>query len=187
MSEGACSVDVCDAAVIAATRQWIERAVIGLNLCPFAKLPFSRDAIAYSVSNARCVELLRGDLRDALLSLVAADPLECETCLVIHPHVLEDFLDYNDFISDAEALLVELDLEGIIQIASFHPRYQFAGTAHDAPENNSNRSPFPALHLLRETSIDRAVQGGVDVDAIPQNNIERLRLLGNNGWRKLMD
>lgn len=179
--------DVPAITVIAATRQWIERAVIGLNLCPFAKLPFSRDAIVYSVSNARCVEQLRNDLRDALLSLVTTDPLECETCLVIHPHVLDDFLDYNDFLGDADALLVELGLDGIIQVASFHPRYQFAGTPDGAPENNSNRSPFPTLHLLRESSVDRAVESGVDVDEIPDRNIERLRQLGNDGWQELMD
>lgn len=181
------NADVADEEVIAATRQWIERVVIGLNLCPFAKLPFSRGAIGYCVSKAGSVEQLRGDLRDALFSLVAADPIECETLLVIHPHVLEDFLDYNDFLDDADALLVELKLDGVIQVASFHPRYQFAGTPDDAPENNSNRSPFPTLHLLRESSVERAVESAVDVDAIPQNNIECLQLLGNAGWRKLMD
>ncbi|MFZ2235355.1 MAG: DUF1415 domain-containing protein [Dokdonella sp.] len=185
MIESERNVDVTDAEAIVATRQWIERAVIGLNLCPFAKLPYSRGAISYSVSTARCVEQLRADLRNELMTLAAADPLSCETSLLIHPHVLGDFLQYNDFLGDAEATLVELELDDIIQIASFHPHYQFAGTPEDAPENNSNRSPFPTLHLLRESSVERAVDSGIDVDAIPENNIERLRQLGNDGWRRL--
>ncbi len=178
---------VTDAEAIAATRRWIERAVIGLNLCPFAKLPFARGAIRYVVSAARCNEQLAADLREELFSLVAIDPLECETSLLIHPHVFEEFLDYNDFLGVAETMLVDVELDGIIQIASFHPHYQFAGTLDDAPENNSNRSPFPTLHLLRESSVGRAVESGIDVDAIPQSNIERLRQLGNEGWRKLWD
>ncbi len=179
--------DVNDAEAIAATREWIERAVIGLNLCPFAKLPFTRGAIRYAVSAARCIEQLARDLRSELSALAAADPLECETSLLIHPHVLEDFLDYNDFLGEAEAVLVDLELDGVIQIASFHPHYRFAGTPDDAAENNSNRSPFPTLHLLREASIERAIDSGIDVAAIPVDNIQRLRQLGNDGWRRLCE
>ena len=185
MSDRTNNASLADADAIAATRDWIERAVIGLNLCPFAKLPFARGAIRYRVSAARCVEQLRADLHNELSALASADPLEYETSLLIHPHALEDFLDYNDFLGVAEAMLIEMELDGIIQIASFHPIYQFAGTPVDAPENNSNRSPFPTLHLLRESSIERAVESGIDVDAIPDNNIQRLRLLGNEGWRGL--
>ncbi len=179
------SGDVTDAMAITATCQWIERAVIGLNLCPFAKLPFTRGAIRFVVSAARCGEELADDLRDELSALAAADPLECETTLLVHPHALADFLDYNDFLGVAEAVLIELKLDGVVQIASFHPHYRFAGMADDAPENNSNRSPFPTLHLLRESSVDRAVESGIEVDAIPERNIERLRQLGNDGWHKL--
>ncbi|MEO6076010.1 MAG: DUF1415 domain-containing protein [Dokdonella sp.] len=185
MIERRAKVDVTDADAIAATRQWIERAVIGLNLCPFAKLPFSRGAIRYAVSAARCNEQLAADLREELLTLVDADPLECETSLLIHPQIFHDFLDYNEFLGTAEAMLGELELDGVIQIASFHPDYRFAGTTNDAPENNSNRSPFPTLHLLRESSVDRAVESGVDVNAIPEENIKRLRRLGSEGWRRL--
>ncbi len=185
MIECRAKVDVTDADAIAATRQWIERAVIGLNLCPFAKLPFSRGAIRYAVSTAHSNEQLAADLREVLLTLVDADPLECETSLLIHPQIFHDFLDYNEFLGTAEAMLGELDLDGVIQIASFHPDYRFAGTTNDAPENNSNRSPFPTLHLLRESSVDRAVESGVDVNAIPEENIKRLRRLGSEGWRRL--
>lgn len=171
--------------VIAATHDWIERAVIGLNLCPFAKLPYSRGAIRYVVSDARDVDKLRSDLLAELHWLANVDPLDCETSLLVHPHVLGDFLDYNEFLGVADELLVELELDGTIQIASFHPQYQFAGTRDDAPENNSNRSPFPTLHLLRESSLDRAIDSGGDVDGIPQSNVERLRQLGSEGWRQL--
>ena len=181
------TADPSAALAIAATRRWIERAVIGLNLCPFAKLPYSRDAIRYEISSARDTTGLLTDLRDELLNLADANALEVETCLLIHPHVLGAFLDYNDFLDEADAVLVELELDGIIQIASFHPDYQFAGTAADAIENVTNRSPYPMLHLLREASIERAVESSIDVDLIPGRNIETLQRLGKEGLQKLWD
>lgn len=174
-----------DAAVIAQTRTWIERAVIGLNLCPFARAPFTRDRVRLVVSHARDTETLLVDLRKELTFLHQTDPLACETTLLIHPQVLGDFLDFNDFLDDAEEALREADLEGELQIASFHPDYQFADTAADAPENRTNRSPWPTLHLLRESSIDAAVESGIDTDAIYERNIETLRKLGDAGWDAL--
>ena len=174
-----------DADIIAATRRWIERAVIGLNLCPFARAPFAHERIRYRVSHASDENALLADLRDEIHALHQAEPQACETTLLIHPQVLGDFLEFNDFLDLADALLVDMELDGEIQVASFHPDYQFADAAPDAVENCSNRAPFPTLHLLRESSIDQAVASGVDTDAIYQRNIETLRKLGDAGWRAL--
>jgi hypothetical protein len=174
-----------DGEVVAATRRWIERAVIGLNLCPFARAPYAQDRVRISVSRATDVESLAEDLRAELEWLRDADTVEYETSLLVHPFVLGDFADYNDFLDVADALLEDMQLDGEIQIASFHPDYQFADTDHDAIENATNRSPFPTLHLLRESSIDRAVESGIDTDAIYERNIETLRKLGVEGWRAL--
>lgn len=174
-----------DDEVIAATRRWVERAVIGLNLCPFARQPYVRERIAYRVSDATNAQTLCQHLRQAIVDLASALPDDCETLLLIHPRVLNDFLDYNDFLDVADALLEELDLHGVLQIASFHPDYCFADSEFDDVANCSNRSPYPILHLLREASIDRAVESGVDVDAIPERNIRTLQRLGRAGWDAL--
>jgi len=171
--------------VIAATRRWIERAVIGLNLCPFARTAFETDGIRYAVSAARDVDSLVADLDVELRRLHDAETTECETTLLIHPHVLQDFLDYNDFLDVADATLDALDLGDAIQIASFHPSYQFAETSPDDVENYTNRSPFPMLHLLRQASVDRAVAAFPDTAAIYRSNVATLRRLGAEGWRKL--
>jgi len=173
-----------DTAIIAQTRSWIEKAVIGLNLCPFAKAVYVNDSIRYCVSEAHSEGVLLADLTRELLAFQAADPSVCETVLLIHPHVLSDFLDYNDFLDMAEAAIKSLGLSGVLQIASFHPRYQFAGNAPDDIENYTNRSPYPMLHLLRESSVEHAAAAH-DVDAIPERNIETLRRLGLDGWRRL--
>jgi len=170
---------------IAATRRWIERAVIGLNLCPFARVPFTQDRLRITVSRAADVEALVEDLRAELAWLRDADAGEWETSLLVHPFVLGDFEDYNQFLDVADALLEDMELDGEIQVASFHPDYQFADAAADAIENATNRSPFPTLHLLRESSIDRAVESGIDTDAIYERNIETLRKLGHAGWNSL--
>jgi hypothetical protein len=177
--------DESAADAIARTRRWIERAVVGLNLCPFARAPFSQERIRFRVSHASGTAGLLADLRDELHALHASDPGTCETTLLIHPDVLGDFLDFNDFLDDVDALLEELELDGEIQVASFHPDYQFADAPIDAVENCTNRSPYPTLHLLRESSIDQAVASGVDTDAIYQRNIETLRSLGPHGWQAL--
>ena len=174
-----------DAAVVAATRRWVERAVIGLNLCPFARAPFVQQRVRFRVSHARSEDALLADLREELEALHAADPLICETTLLIHPGVLADFLDYNDFLDAADATLLALGLEGELQVASFHPDYRFADAAEDAIENCTNRSPYPTLHLLREASIEHAVESVADTDDIYRRNVETLRRLGADGWRSL--
>lgn len=174
-----------DEDVIASTQRWIERAVIGLNLCPFARAPFAQQRIRYVVSAARNPQALLEDLQHELLALHAAEPTACETTLLIHPHVLGDFLDFNDFLDITDAALRELELEGELQVANFHPDYRFADAADDAIENCTNRSPYPILHLLRESSVDAAIGSGIDTDAIYERNIETLRKLGTAGWRAL--
>jgi uncharacterized protein len=169
--------------VVIATRTWLEKAVIGLNLCPFAK-PI-RNLIRYAVSEADTAEALRADLMDELQTLAEADPGEIETTLLIHPQVLADFLDYNDFLEVADETLEDLDLVGEIQIASFHPSYQFAGTEPDDIENYTNRSPYPMLHLLRESSVEAAVEAHPDTAQINEKNVETMRALGHEGWRLL--
>ncbi len=171
--------------VVAATRAWLEKAVIGLNLCPFAEAAHVGNQIRYTVSDAQHPEALLNDLARELQTLVAADPAEVETTLLIHPRVLGDFLDYNDFLDIAEAAVEELGLTGTIQVASFHPQYRFADTEPDAIENYSNRSPYPMLHLLREESVERAVAAFPDTGRIPDRNIETLRRIGHDGWRRL--
>jgi hypothetical protein len=168
------------------TRRWLERAVIGLNLCPFAKAVHVKEQIRWVESPAEDPERLLEDLVRELQFLAAADPASVETTLLIHPRVLTDFLDYNDFLDVADAAVESLGLAGVLQVASFHPDYQFAGTApHDA-ENLSNRSPHPTLHLLREASIDEAVAAFPEAASIYERNIETLRRLGFEGWRRLL-
>ena len=171
--------------IVAATRTWLEKAVIGLNLCPFAQAVYLSERIRYSVSGARNADELVGDLAREISFLMAADPRQCETTLLIHPHVMGDFLDYNDFLDIADATIEALGFSGEIQVASFHPQYQFAGTAVDDIENCTNRSPYPTLHLLREDSIERAVDSVPDADAIFERNIETMKRLGPAGWRAL--
>lgn len=171
--------------VIARSRAWLERAVIGLNLCPFAKAVHVRDQIRWVVSSATDQESLLAELLDELQALYDADPEAVETTLLIHPHVLTDFLDYNDFLDVADAAVSELGLDGEIQVASFHPDYRFADSEADAIENFSNRAPYPTLHLLREASIARAVAAFPDAEQIYGRNMETLRSLGHAGWRQL--
>jgi hypothetical protein len=171
---------------IDATRRWVERAVIGLNLCPFAKAVQARGQVRYVLSAATTPAMLLEQLGAELVLLRDAPPGEIDTTLLVHPDVLGDFLDYNDFLDEADALVAELGLEGVIQVASFHPQYQFAGTDADDVENFTNRSPHPTLHLLREDSVSRAVEAFPDPDAIVDRNIETLRRLGRDGWRALL-
>lgn len=174
-----------DEEVIAATRLWLKRAVIGLNLCPFAKAVHLKQQIRYAVSAAQTPEDLLADLVAELRILQAADPSEIDTTLLVHPQVLADFLDYNDFLELADAAVAGEGLEGEIQIASLHPHYQFAGTRPEDIENYSNRSPYPTLHLLREASIERAVEAFPEASRIYERNIDTLRRLGHEGWRRL--
>lgn len=171
--------------VVAATRRWIERAVIGLNLCPFAQTVFDAERIRYAVSDARDADALVAELHAELRRLHASEPAECETTLLIHPRVLGDFRDYNDFLDLVDATLDALDLSDEIQVASFHPDYQFAETSPDDVENCTNRSPYPMLHLLRQSSIERVIAAFPDTAAIYAANIATLRHLGAEGWRRL--
>ncbi len=170
---------------ITETRDWVERIVIGLNLCPFAPAPALKGLIRYVTSDAETQEALLEDLATELQRLVAAPPEEIETTLLIHPRALQDFHDFNDFLEVAEELLRVLELEGEIQIASFHPHYQFADTESDDIGNATNRSPYPTLHLLREESISRAVDSFGDTRRISTNNLATLAKLGAEGLRAL--
>jgi hypothetical protein len=172
-------------AALRATRAWVEHAVIGLNLCPFAKAVQVKELIRYVHSDARDSAALLDALRDELQRLADTPIEQLETTLLVHPQVLGDFLDYNDFLGEADALLCEMGLEGTLQIASFHPRYRFAGTPADDIANATNRSPFPMLHLLREASIERAVAAFPEPEAIYEANMRTLRALGPKGWAEL--
>ena len=172
---------------IAETRRWLERAVIGLNLCPFAKAVHAKGQVRYVLSAATTPEGLLEQLAAELLVLRETPAAQVDTTLLVHPDVLGDFLDYNDFLEQADALVVELGLEGVLQVASFHPQYQFAGSEPDDIANYTNRSPHPTLHLLREDSVERAVAAYPDPDAIIDRNIETLTTLGRSGWEELFD
>ena len=171
--------------VLDATRCWLERAVIGLNLCPFAKAVTLKRQVRFVESGARTAEALLADLVQELQHLAATPPDETDTTLLVHPQVLHDFLDYNDFLDLADAALEDLGLDGVLQVASFHPDYRFADSDADDMANFSNRSPYPTLHLLREASIERAVAAFPDAAEIYERNIDTLRRLGPAGWQAL--
>lgn len=180
------TIDSVDAdAIIAATRTWLERAVIGLNLCPFAKSVHVNRRVRYCVSRAQYTDELLEDLARELLYLRDADPGVCETTLLIHPGVLTEFIEYSHFLRAAEASVARLGLAEEFQIASFHPQYQFSDAGADDIENYSNRSPYPMLHLLREASIARAVAAFPDAAVIYEKNMDTLRRLGHAGWQRL--
>lgn len=172
-------------AVIAETRAWVDRVVIGLTLCPFAKAPRAKGRVRYVVSEATDTEALRRDLLGELRTLAAVPAEAVETTLLIVPQVLQDFDDYNAFLADADGAVAELRLRGVVQVASFHPHYRFAGSEADDITNATNRSPYPLLHLIREASIARAVAAFPDTDAIFETNIATMRALGAAGWALL--
>ena len=179
-------MELTDEKVLADTRRWIEKAVIGLNLCPFAKAVYVKNQVRFVLSDASTPEALLEELAEELVLLRDADPEQIDTTLIIHPEVLTDFLEYNDFLENADAAVETLDLQGILQVASFHPQYQFAGAAPDDVSNYTNRAPYPILHLLREDSVERAVAAFPDPDVIIERNIETLDKLGVDGWNKLL-
>ena len=171
--------------IIAYTSAWVEQVVIGLNLCPFAKPVHTKGQIDYFLSHARDETTLAADLRLAMQRLIASTPDSMDTCLLIHPWVLSDFFDYNNFLNIADEILDELELIGVLQIASFHPHYQFAGTTEDDVTNCTNRSPFPMLHLLREESLDKATAALPDANVIVDRNLNTMIALGHEGWNRL--
>lgn len=170
---------------LAETRAWVDRAVIGLNLCPFAKAPQVKGQVRYVLSRAVDASELLTDLVAELHRLAEAPAERIETTLLVHPDALNDFDDYNDFLDVADAALAELELEGVLQVASFHPAYRFADSEPDDLANATNRSPYPTLHLLREDSIDRAVAAFPEAEAIFEANIETMEALGAKGWAQL--
>jgi hypothetical protein len=171
---------------IAETRKWLEQIVIGLNLCPFAKAVYVKDQVRFVLSDATTPEALVEELAEELILLRDTPAEQIDTTLIVHPDVLTDFLDYNDFLDNADAAIEALDLQGILQVASFHPQYQFAGVAPDDVSNYTNRAPYPTLHLLREDSVERAVAAFPDPDVIVERNIETLDKLGIEGWTRLL-
>lgn len=175
-----------DAAVITAIDTWLHRAVLGLNLCPFAHEPVRQRRLHITVSPARDADALLQDLERELLDLRSSDPLLRETTLLVHPYVLRDFDAFANFLPVADLSVRLLGLEGVLQLASFHPDYRFADTAADDVANATNRAPHPCLHLLREASISRAVANLTDPDAIYRRNIATLQRLGWAGWHDLL-
>ena len=174
-----------DTQIIEATQQWLERAVIGLNLCPFAKSVHVKGQIHYAVSSAQTWQQLAQDLRNELIGLQNMPQTVRDTSLLIVPDMLQEFLEFNDFLDEADRVLEELDLHGVLQIASFHPCFEFADAAPQAISNYTNRTPFPTLHLLREDSIDRAVAAYPAAESIFEKNKEVLEALGPAGWNAL--
>lgn len=164
--------------ITAQTTSWIEQIVIGLELCPFASVPFQQNRIRYVVSEAEDPDTLTEDLARELKLLKDMPEAEIETTLLIHPYVFADFLDYNDYLEVSDRVLEALEIEGIIQVASFHPQYQFAGTKIEDIENYTNRSPYPMLHLLREASVSKAVELYPNIEEVPERNIITMKDLG---------
>mgnify|MGYP003575909278 CR=1 FL=1 len=178
--------DSADAAkVVAATQRWLMRAVIGLNLCPFAKAVHVKQQIRYAVTDAQTADELLAELEHEFRHLLQTDANELDTTLLIHPQVMGEFLDFHFFLAEADALLRRLELDGVFQIASLHPHYEFAGSQPDDIANHTNRAPYPTLHLLREASIDRAVAAFPDAAKIFEKNIDTLQQLGHEGWERL--
>ena len=167
------------------TRGWLERAVIGLNLCPFAKSVHVKGQVHYAVSLAQTPKALLQDLKMELQALVDTDAAVRDTTLLMAPYCLADFLDFNDFLTEADQALADLDLDGIIQIAPLHPQFQFGGTRSDDITNYTNRTPYPTLHLLREESIDRAVAVFPNAESIFEQNMQTMERLGPEGWSAL--
>ncbi len=166
-------------------RLWLERAVIGLNLCPFAKAVHTRQQIHYAVSQAATPDALLLELGRELRDLMASDPGVRDTTLLMAPYCLADFLDFNDFLTMADQKLVDLQLDGEVQIASFHPDFRFANTSPDDITNFTNRAPYPTLHLLREASVDRAVAAFPQAESIFERNMRTMEQLGIAGWLAL--
>jgi uncharacterized protein len=178
--------DAHEPAEIVATRRWLERAVIGLNLCPFAKAVHAKRQIRFALSDADLEDDLLEELAEELLRLRDTPADEIDTTLLVHPRVLTDFLDYNDFLDRVDALIEALDLDGTLQVASFHPQYLFADTDADDPGNCTNRAPYPTLHLLREASLDKSIAAYPDADVIVQRNLETMTKLGLDGFHQLL-
>lgn len=174
-------------AIIEHTRNWVEKMVIGLNLCPFARRPFEGGQVRYVVSETQDTQQLLKELEQELRLLQQSDPKEIETTLLIHPRVLNDFYDYNNFLDEVDWLIKHLQMQGEFQVASLHPDYQFAGTQSTDVENYTNRAPYPSLHLLREELLEQAIAAHPDPDAIPNTNIRTMEKLGEEKVKELQE
>ncbi len=173
--------------IVDETKNWVEKLVIGVNLCPFAKLPFQQDRIRFvEVQSEDEADLIRTLLQE-MSDLVEQPAAQLETTLIIFPNQLNEFADYLEFVAYADELLQEAELTGILQIASFHPRYQFANTGKDDVENYTNRSPYPMLHLIREESIERVLENFPDPEQIPLRNVAKMKELGHEGVRRILE
>lgn len=173
--------------IIETTKLWLERFVIGLNLCPFAKHPFKNGKIRYIVFEDNDLEKLTELLLKEANELIETTPSVLETTLIILPEILDEFEEYLDYVEMAEFIFAEVELEGVIQLASFHPDYQFEDTEPTDVENYTNRSPFPMLHLIREDSITRAIEAYPEVGNIPETNIETMNNLGLTRVKQMLD
>ena len=171
--------------VIEDTQLWLNKAVIGLNLCPFAKAVVAKQQVRYVVCMDSEPEQVLKMLQEEMQLLINTDAAVLDTTLLIAPHLLPDFLEFNEFLFDCDSVLLSMELEGVLQIADFHPRYQFAGTEPDDISNFTNRAPYPTLHLLREESIDKAVEAFPDASLIYERNMQVLEDLGREGWESL--
>ena len=172
--------------VIEDTQLWLNKAVIGLNLCPFAKAVVTKKQVRYVVCMDSEPEQVLKMLQEEMQLLINTDAAVLDTTLLIAPHLLPDFLEFNEFLFDCDSVLLSMELEGVLQIADFHPRYQFAGTEPDDISNFTNRAPYPTLHLLREESIDKAVAAFPDASLIYERNVQVLEALGKEGWEGLV-
>ena len=175
-----------DEQVLADMRRWIEAAVIGLNLCPFAKSVYVKNQVRVVVSHGRHIDAFLDDL-DRELELLKTTPAEeVDTTLLVHPTLFPDFLVFNDFLNVVDEVLEEHELEGVVQVAPFHPAFQFEGTEPDDADNLTNRAPYATLHLLREDSIERAVASGDSAETIVERNLQTVRRLGLEAWAQLL-
>ena len=179
------NVEQADSVVIEDTRRWLQRAVIGLNLCPFAKSVDVKGLVHYAVTRSVGFKDLLADLKFELNALAALEDTARDTTLFIAPDGLQDFLEYNDFLAQANRLLAKMGFDGVFQLASLHPQYQFADAPADAITNFTNRSPYPTLHLIREASIDRAVKAFPHAEAIFETNMRTMERIGHDGWAAL--
>ena len=168
------------------TKNWVEKVVIGLNFCPFAKPVFVKNQIKFVLSEAKNPQELTEDLVKELIFLTGIEGDDTETTILVHPFVLQDFGHYVDYLELANDIIYEMNLEGVLQIASFHPDYQFEGTSKDDLENYTNRSPYPMLHIIREDTVEKAVKTYPNVEDIPQNNIKKAESLGKDFFDKFL-
>ncbi|MFP8777415.1 DUF1415 domain-containing protein [Hydrogenophaga sp. RWCD_12] len=180
-------MELTDEQVLADTRRWIEKAVIGLNLCPFARSVYVKNQVRIVVSRARHLDAFLDELDRELDLLVNTPAEEIDTTLLVHPTLFPDFEVFNDFMNVVDDVVAERELEGVLQVANFHPEFLFEGEAESDPSHFTNRAPYPTLHLLREDSVERAVESDAgDAEKIVERNITTLRELGAEGWKALL-